>query len=181
MIINHGSQSNQGLLTCHAFETQNRTVKFKHVKYPTQQFYPSPKHPISFIVIARIQSSENKHKRHVSTVLKFTQPVSVSIWFWHHDFSDKRTLMQVSKANGRKSHTAKSDHQTRGSLIIEAMQGVVIAMQMMHIELYVYESSLMDLVGVHLTCLLTKTQSIFEEAHQDTLFFCTNSSKMTKT
>ena len=59
----------------------------------------------------------------------------------------------------------KSDHQTRGSLIIEAMQGVVIAMQRMHIELYVYESSPMELVGVHPTWLLMKTQSTFEEAH----------------
>ena len=31
--------------------------------------------------------------------------------------------------------------------MIEAMQGVVIAMQRMHIELYVYESSTMELVG----------------------------------
>ena len=59
----------------------------------------------------------------------------------------------------------KSDHQTRGSLIIEAMQGVMIAMQQMHIELYVYESSPMELVGVHPTWLLMKTQSTFEEAH----------------
>ena len=36
--------------------------------------------------------------------------------------------------NGRKSHTAESDHWTRGSLIIEVMQGVVIATQWMHIE-----------------------------------------------
>ena len=69
----------------------------------------------------------------------------------------KRTLMGVWKANGRKSHKAISDHYTRGSLIIEAMQGVVIAMQRMHIELYVYESSPMELVGVHPTRLLTKT------------------------
>ena len=59
----------------------------------------------------------------------------------------------------------KSDHQTRGSLIIEAMQGVVIATQRMHIELYVYENSPMELVGVHPTRLLMKTQSTFEEAH----------------
>ena len=164
MIINQGSQSNKRLLAGHAFETQNRIVK-----YPTQKFYPSPKHPISFIAIARIQSSENKHKRHVSTVSKFTQPMSVSIWFWHHDFSAKRTLMEVWKANGRKSYIAKSDHQTRGSLIIVVMQGVAIAMQMMHIELYVYESSPMELVGVHLTWLLMKTQSILEEAHHQNI------------
>jgi hypothetical protein len=41
--------------------------------------------------------------------------------------------------------------------MIEAMQGVVIVMQRMHIELYVYESSPMGLVGVHPTWLLTKT------------------------
>ena len=69
----------------------------------------------------------------------------------------KRTLMGVWKANGRKSHKAISDHYTRGSLIIESMQGVVIAIQRMHIELYVYESSPMELVGVHPTWLLTKT------------------------
>jgi hypothetical protein len=49
--------------------------------------------------------------------------------------------------------------------MIEAMQGVVIAMQRMHIELYVYESSPMELVGVHPTWLLTKTKSTFEETH----------------
>ena len=38
-------------------------------------------------------------------------------------------------------------------------------MQRMHIEVCVYESSLMELVGVHPTCLLMKTQSSFEEAH----------------
>ena len=41
--------------------------------------------------------------------------------------------------------------------MIEAMQGVVIAMQRMHIELYVDESSPMELVGVHPTWLLMKT------------------------
>ena len=41
--------------------------------------------------------------------------------------------------------------------MIEAMQGVVIAMQQMHKELYVYESSTMELVGVHPTWLLMKT------------------------
>ena len=45
------------------------------------------------------------------------------------------------------------------------MQGVVIAMQRMHTELYVYESSQMELVGVHPTWLLMKTESTFEEAH----------------
>ena len=63
----------------------------------------------------------------------------------------------------------KSDHQTRGSLIIEAMQGVVIALQMMHIELYVYEISPMELVRLHLTWLLMKTQSILEEAHHQNI------------
>jgi hypothetical protein len=41
--------------------------------------------------------------------------------------------------------------------MIEAMQGVVSAMQRMHIELYVHEGSPMELVGVHPTWLLTKT------------------------
>ena len=68
----------------------------------------------------------------------------------------KRIIMGFGRPNGRKSYNAVNDH-TRGSLIIEAMQGVVIAMQRMHIELYVYESSPMELVGVHPTWLLMKT------------------------
>ena len=113
----------------------------------------------------RIQSSKNNHVRHESTILKPTQPVSICILYWHQDVMAKRTLMGVWKANGRKSHKAISDHQTTGSLIIKAMQGVVIAMQWMHIALYVYEKSPMELVGVHPTWLLTKTQSTFEEVH----------------
>ena len=59
----------------------------------------------------------------------------------------------------------KNDHQTRASSIIEAMQGVVIATQWMHMELYVNGSSPMELVGVHPTRLLMKTKSNFEKAH----------------
>ena len=80
-----------------------------------------------------------------------------SVGSWHQDVVAKRIIMGVWKASGRKSHIPESDHSTRGSLIIEAMQGVVIATQRMHIELYVYESSPMELVGVHPTRLLMKT------------------------
>ena len=58
-----------------------------------------------------------------------------SVGSCHQDVVAKRIIMGVWKANGRKSHTAESDHYTRGSLIIEAMQGEVIATQRMHNEL----------------------------------------------
>ena len=54
---------------------------------------------------------------------------------WHQDVLAKRMLRWVWKANGRMSHKAASDHWTRESLKIEAMQGVLIAPQPMHIEL----------------------------------------------
>ena len=47
----------------------------------------------------------------------------------------KRMLTEIWKANERKAHKAVDDHYTRESLIIEAMQGVVIATQRMHAEL----------------------------------------------
>ena len=53
------------------------------------------------------QSSKHKHEHNESTVSKPTQPVSVSIWYWHQDVMAKRTLMEVWKANGRKSYTSK--------------------------------------------------------------------------
>ena len=45
----------------------------------------------------RIQSSKNKHEHHESTVSKSTQPVSVSIWFWHQDIMAKRIIMGLWK------------------------------------------------------------------------------------
>ena len=50
----------------------------------------------------RIQSSNNKHERHESTVSKPTQSVSVSIWYWHQDVMAKRTLMGVWKGQWKK-------------------------------------------------------------------------------
>ena len=50
----------------------------------------------------RIQSSKNKHERHESTVSKSTQPVSVSIWYWHQDVMAKRIIIGVWKAKWKK-------------------------------------------------------------------------------
>ena len=56
----------------------------------------------------RIQSSKNKHECHESTVSKSTQPVSVSIWYWHQDLMAKRIIMGVWKAKWKKvSHICK--------------------------------------------------------------------------
>ena len=56
----------------------------------------------------RIQSSKNKYEHHESTVSKSTQPVSVSIWFWHQDVMAKRIIMGVWKAKWKKvSHSCK--------------------------------------------------------------------------
>ena len=92
------------------FKDMNRT-RFKGVlsiqcRSSILQFQASSK----FSQHRRIQSSKNKHERHESTILKPTQAVSVSIWYWHQDVMAKRTLMDVWKANERKSHKAISDH-----------------------------------------------------------------------
>ena len=55
-----------------------------------------------FLQHRRIQSSKNKHERHESTVSKSTQPVSVSIWYWHQDVMAKRIIMGVWKAKWKK-------------------------------------------------------------------------------
>ena len=91
-----------------ALKTWNRTRFIKGVlsiqcRSSILQYQASSK----FSQHSRIQSSKNKHERHESTILKSTQPVSVSIWYWHQDVMAKRTLMGVWKANGRKAYTAK--------------------------------------------------------------------------
>ena len=110
-------------------------VHYRCVKHSVQKLSFNSIIQQSFTNIERIQSSKSITNVMNQLVRSFTQPVSVSIWYWHQDVMAKRTLMGVWKANGRKSHKAISDHQTRGSLIIEAMQRVVIAMQRMHKEL----------------------------------------------
>ena len=69
----------------------------------------------------------------------------------------KIIMMGVWKVKNKGSKSGEGNHKTRGSLVIDTVRGVVIDMQRMHIELYVYESSPMELVRVHPTCLLMNT------------------------
>ena len=78
-------------------------------------------------------------------------------WLWNHDVMAKRTMMEVWKVKKKGSSSGEGNHKTEGSPAVDIVRGVVIAMQRMHIELYVYETSPMELVGVHPTCLLMKT------------------------
>ena len=66
-------------------------------------------------------------------------------------------MMGVWKVKKKCSNSEEGNHKTRGSLIVDTEWEVVIDMQRMHIELYVYENSPVKLVGVHPTCFLMKT------------------------
>ena len=88
--------------------------------------------------LVRIKSSDNN--MHVGKSLDYLciqNKQAFCIGPWHQDVLAKRTLWEFWMVNVRKSHKAESDHWIRRSLIIKAMQGVVIAIKRMHIELCV--------------------------------------------
>ena len=48
---------------------------------------------------------------------------------------EKRIMMEVWKAKKKCSNSEEGNHKTRGSLVVDTIRGVVIAMQWMQIEL----------------------------------------------
>ena len=47
----------------------------------------------------------------------------------------KIIMMGVWKVKNKGSNSGKGDHKTRGSIVVNTVRGIVIAIQRMHIEL----------------------------------------------
>ena len=69
-----------------------------------------------------------------STVLKSTQHASKK-WLLAPKVMAKRIMMGVWKVKNKGSNSEKGNHKTEGSLVVDTIRGLVIAIQRMHIEL----------------------------------------------
>ena len=67
-------------------------------------------HQTRMTTFVRIKPSDNNMHTKDHLFFRAIKQVSVSIDSWHHDVMAKRRLWGVCKVNGRKSHTAESDH-----------------------------------------------------------------------